>query len=87
MISAGYECSARFKNRSRITECPSRREGRLLDLSKCMQITDFPKPLNVHRFIIVRGLKIGANGGHSPTHFPALMQLGDFLERVVVDQN
>lgn len=28
--------------------------------------------------IIVHGLKIGANGVHSPTHFPALMQVGDF---------
>ncbi len=71
------------KNRSRITKHASRREGRLLDLSKWIQITGFRKPQNVRMFIIVHGLKIGAKRVHSSTHIPALMQLVMFLERVV----
>ena len=46
-----------------------------------------PKPQNAGIIIIVHPVKIGANGVHSPTHFPALMQLVDLLERVVVDQD
>ena len=54
---------------------------------KCVEITGFPKPQNAGIFIIVHPVKIGANGVHSPTHFPALMQLVDLLERVVADQD
>ena len=54
----------------------------LLDLLKWIQITGFRKPQNVRTFIILHGLKIGAKRVHSPTHFPALMQLVIILERV-----
>lgn len=63
----------------------SRRQGRLLDLLEWIQITGFRKPPSVRMSIILHGLEIGAERVHSPTHFPALMQLAILLERVVID--